>query len=348
MINCKTYLCNAGKAIFVLLFLVSAVSISAQRTSAHATVEPAEILIGEHALVTLRVITPEGTPIGFPQYENELIPGIEVLTMLMPDTTIENSVMTINFHYLITSFDSTLYYIPFMPISDGRDTIFSNSFGFKVNSPELTEGTLAYIEKLNTAQTNILDFNQLEINDIKPIHKAPFVWTDWLWILWIFLGILLLAAILGGLFYLYLRKKNKGYFFVPPVVIPAHVRAIAEIDKLKSEKVWQQGREKDFYTKLTDILRIYMSERYGVNALEMTSGEIMNEIEEIAETDSVCENLKQILSVSDLVKFAKYKPFIDENDLSLVNAYFFVNQTKESPLPPKEGTESGTDENNDK
>ncbi|MDR0332931.1 MAG: hypothetical protein LBI15_05650 [Dysgonamonadaceae bacterium] len=328
-----------GKTIFVLLFLVSAVSVSAQRTSAHATVEPAEILIGEHALVTLRVIAPEGTSILFPEYENELIPGIEVLGMLPPDTTIENSVMTINFHYVITSFDSTLYYVPFMPISDGKDTIFSNSFGFKVDSPELTERTLTEIERINTGQTSTLDFEQLEINDLKPIHKAPFVWTDWLWILWIFLGVLLLAAILGGLFYLYLRKKNKGYFFTPPIVIPPHVLAIREIDKLKAEKVWQQGREKEFYTKLTDILRIYMSERYGVNALEMTSGEIMNEIEKLAETDSVCENLKQILSTSDLVKFAKYKPYIDENDLSLMNAYFFVNQTREADPIEKEKKE---------
>jgi hypothetical protein len=313
----------------LLLFFVCVISMSAQRTSVQATVQPAEILIGEQALVTLRVITPEGTEIKFPQYENELIPGIEVLGAFPGDTTIENSVMTFDVHYIITSFDSTLYYIPFMPISDGIDTIFSNSFGLKVNSPELTERTLAEIERINTGQTSILDFEQLEINDLKPIHKAPFVWTDWLWILWIFLGVLLLAAILGGLFYLYLRKKNKGYFFTPPVVIPPHVLAIREIDKLKAEKMWQQGREKEFYTKLTDILRIYMSERYGVNALEMTSGEIMNEIEKIAEVDSVCENLKQILSVSDLVKFAKYKPYIDENDLSLINAYFFVNQTRE-------------------
>ena len=48
----------------------------------------------------------------------------------------------------------------------------------------------------------------------------------------------------------------------------------------------------------------------------------------------VCGNLKQILTTADLVKFAKYKPYPDENDMSMVNAYLFVNQTKEDdPLP---------------
>src|SRR5690606_36569190 len=125
------------------------------------------------------------------------------------------------------------------------------------------------------------------------------------------------------------KKKKKGYIFKPPVVLPAHVRAVNELDKLKSEKIWLQGREKEFYSRLTDILRRYIYEREGINAMEMTSGEILNSVRQISEVDSVYENLKQILTTADLVKFAKYKPYADENDLSMVNAYFFVNQTKE-------------------
>lgn len=121
------------------------------------------------------------------------------------------------------------------------------------------------------------------------------------------------------------------------MVLPAHVRAANELDKLKAEKIWQQGREKEFYSKLTDILRRYIYEREGINAMEMTSGEILNNIRQISDVDSVYDNLKQILSTADLVKFAKYKPYPDENDLSMVNAYFFVNQTKEpDPIPTKE------------
>ncbi len=148
---------------------------------------------------------------------------------------------------------------------------------------------------------------------------------------------MLLIAIIGFIIWLVLKKKRKGYIFKPPVVLPAHVRAIRELDKLKEEKIWQQGREKEFYSKLTDILRNYLVEREGINAMEMTSGEILNEVRKLLEVESVYNNLKQILSTADLVKFAKYKPYPDENDLSMVNAYFFVNQTREpDPVPEKE------------
>lgn len=324
-----------------LLLLLSAVQLSyAQKASVQATVQPAEIQIGEQALINLKVIAPKDKTIQFPVYQKEIVPGLEVLAMLPPDTVIENNVATMNFKYVVTSFDSTLYYVPHMPVFDGTDTIFSNSFGLKVTSPVLKDSTVAYLEKLNTQQTDSIDFNQLQLNDIKPIQKPPFVWTDYLWVLWIVLGFILLLLLIGLIIVLVLRKKKKGYFFTPPVVLPPHIRAIQALDVLKTEKIWQQGREKEFYTKVTDVLRRYIFERYRVNAMEMTSGEILDEIRKKSENDSVYDNLRQILSVADMVKFAKYKPYPDENDLSMMNAYFFVNQTKEpDPLPEKEEKE---------
>lgn len=334
--------------LMVTLSLVGVSGLHAQRASVHATIQPTEILIGEQALINLKVSTPKDKLIQFPVYEKELVPGIEVIGMLPPDTTIENNVMTINFRYLVTSFDSTLYHVPHIPIFDGTDTIFSNSFGLKVTSPELTDSTLAYLERMNKGETDSIDFKQLQINDIKPQRKAPFVWTDYLWVLWILLGVMLLLALIGVIIFLILRKKKKGYFFKPPEVIPAHVRAVRELDKLKQEKIWLQGREKEFYSRLTDILRSYIWERKGIQAMEMTSAEILHEVRMVAETDSVYENLKQILTTADLVKFAKYKPYPDENDLSMVNAYFFVNQTKESdPLPDPNQKETGEDDDRD-
>src|SRR5690554_6713817 len=325
----RPHITFSGRAAMIALFIISIAPLSAQRASVHATVQPTEIMIGEQALINLKVITPKDKAIQFPVYEKEIIPGIEVITMLTPDTTIENNVMTLNFKYVITSFDSTLYHVPHMSVFDGTDTLFSNSFGLKVTSPQLSDSTLAYLEKINKGETDSIDFNQLQLNDIKSVRKAPFVWTDYLWLLWIVLGIMLIIAVIGVVIYLVLMKKKKGYFFKPPVILPAHVRAVKDLDKLKEEKIWLQGREKEFYSRLSDILRRYIHEREGFNAMEMTSGEILNEIRKVSDVDSVYDNLKQILSTSDLVKFARYKPYPDENDLSMVNAYFFVNQTRE-------------------
>lgn len=325
------------------LCLLVVASLSAQKASVQATVQPTEILIGEQALINLKVITPKDKTIYFPVYETEIVPGIEVIAMLPPDTIIENNVMTLDCKYIITSFDSTLYFVPYIPVFDGTDTIYSNSFGLKVVSPELSDSTLAYIEKINRGETDSLDFRQLQLYDIKPIRKAPFVWKDYLWVLWIIFGIMLFLLLIAAIIYFILKKKRKGYFFTPPVVLPPHVRALNELDKLKAEKIWRQGREKEFYSRLTEILRVYIFEREGINAMEMTSGEILNEIRKVTDVESVYENLKQILSTADLVKFAKFIPYPDENDLSLVNAYFFVTQTRE-PDPITMEDESGTED----
>lgn len=324
------------KLTILLLLLLTTINmpIFAQRASVQATIQPAEIEIGEQALINLKVIAPKSQTIHFPIFEKDIVPGLEVITMLPPDTTIENEVATMNFKYVVTSFDSTLYYVPHLSIFDGTDTIFSNSIGLKVTSPVLTDSTVAYLEKLNTGQTDSIDFKQLQLNDIKALQKPPFVWTDYLWLLWIVLAVVVLLLLIGVVILMVLRKKKKGYFFTPPIVLPPHARALSELDQIKAEKIWQQGREKEFYTQITDTLRRYIHERFKINAQEMTSAEILSEMVKKVEIDSVNDNLRQILLVSDQVKFAKYKPFRDENDLSIVNAYLFVNQTKEAdPIP---------------
>lgn len=318
--------------IILFLFLGMLFSLQAQRVSVQATVQPSEILIGERALINLQVIAPKETEILFPVYQDSIVGGLEVLSMGNPDTTITDNVRTINMKYLVTSFDSTLYFVPSMPVSDGIDTIQSNSFGLKVTAPQLKDSTLAYLERMNSGQTDSIDFEQLQLNDIKPIQKLPFSWKDFLDLLWIPVIVLLLLAIVGAIIYFIIRKNKKGYFFTPPPVLPPHVRAMKSLDKIKTEKIWQQERYKEFYTQLTDVLRRYISERYGVNSLEMTTGEILSTMRTKSEEDSVYENLKQVLVIADLVKFAKHKPFTDENDLSMMNAYFFVNQTKQEEL----------------
>ena len=105
--------------------------------------------------------------------------------------------------------------------------------------------------------------------------------------------------------------------------------------------MWQRGLEKQFYTQLTDILREYIDKRFGIDAPEMTSDEIVTAIHRNTDVTSTTDNLKQILTLADLVKFAKYTPPTEEVDLSLINAYLFVNQTKiEEVKPLLEGEEA--------
>lgn len=312
--------------IFGLLFCLS-LSLSAQRSTVKATIQPSDILIGEQAVINVEVIAPKDRQIIFPVYGDTLITGIEVLKMLPPDTTM-TEVMKITQQYVVTSFDSTLYHIPYMMVIDGRDTLRTNDFGLKVSAPQLSDTTLAYLEKLKNHETDSIDFHALQISDIKPVQDPPFVWQDYLDYIYIPLLILFALVLIATIVYLILRKKKKGYFFTPKVELPPHVVALQGLDNLKASKLWQKGMEKQYYTDLTDILRNYIDKRFNIDAPEMISEDIIVAVHLATDTKSATDSLSQILSVADLVKFAKYTPYADENDLSLVNAYLFVNQTK--------------------
>ena len=87
---------------------------------------------------------------------------------------------------------------------------------------------------------------------------------------------------------------------------------------------------KAYYTELTDVLRTYMAERFGFNAMEMTSSEIIDNLLETNDKESIKE-LKYLFETADLVKFAKHSPLMNENDMNLVNAVEFINNTKVEP-----------------
>ena len=117
--------------------------------------------------------------------------------------------------------------------------------------------------------------------------------------------------------------------------IPPHQKAMKAIDEIKAEKMVSDENPKEYYTRLTDTLRQYINERYGFNAMEMTSSEI---IERLMKTDDPksLDELRQLFTTADLVKFAKYSTLINENDANLVSAIDFINQTKQENVPTEE------------
>lgn len=331
------------KILLIVLLGCLSFSLHAQKSTVRATIQPSDILIGEQAIINVEVIAPKDRNIIFPAYQDTLITGIEVLKMLKPDTVL-TEVMTISQKYVVTSFDSTLYHVPYMQVIDGMDTLRTNDFGLKVSAPQLSEQSLAYLEQLKKHETDSIDFEKLQISDIKTVQTPPFVWQDYLEYLYIPLLILLVLALIGFGVYFFLRKRKKGYYFTPKIILPPHVVALQGLDKLKISKLWQKGQEKEYYTELTDILREYIDGRFAIGALEMTSDDIISAVHLATDTKSATDGLAQILKLADLVKFAKYTPFADENDLSLVNAYLFVNQTKIEERPIEEEQKDSIDQ----
>ena len=171
---------NGVKYLLVLLFCWIVVQTTdAQRTTVSAKVDPSEIKIGQQAILEVKAIAPKGERIGFPVFKDKLIDGIEVLAMQKPDTVIAHEVMTITEKYLITSFDSALYNVSYIPVLAGKDTLKTNSFGLKVKSVELSSSTKDYLKEIK-GKSVPLDFAKLKLHDIKDILSAPFVWTDFI------------------------------------------------------------------------------------------------------------------------------------------------------------------------
>ena len=317
--------------LFLLLFLLAGGKMVAQQTLIDVKIDSTAILIGEQTVLHLTVTTDKDKPVQIVIPNDTLMRGVEVLSLSKADSSvIENDRLLIKQDILITSFDSSLYLLPPLKVIDGVDTVYSNQVALKVSTIPVN------VDKPE------------EFYDIKDIWKPPFVLADYYPLIY---GILLALFLICVIAYIIKRIRNKQSlipFKKPEPKLPPHEQAIKELDEIKQQKLWQQGRSKEYYTLITETLRRYIVDRFDINAMEMTSGEILDIIRKQHEADSVYENLKQILNLSDFVKFAKMNPLPDENDLSMVNAYLFINQTKiEEVAVPETETEGKATETND-
>lgn len=230
---------------------------------------------------------------------------IDTLQQSDPNTLVERQTL------ILTCFDSGAFYIPPVPflqqIGQSRyDTLLSESLLIKVESPQV-----------DTTKA---------IKDIKKPITIPFSWWDLL----PYLIALLAIAGLGYLAY-YFYQKNKRKVIVYEEIIPArpyYEIALEQLDELKQQKLWQNAKEKQYHTKLTDIIRNYIEQRFRVMAMEQTSEEIIGNLRSVSLPPELKEKLQQVLLLADYVKFAKAKPNAAEHELSWRNAYDFIMESK--------------------
>jgi hypothetical protein len=139
-----------------------------------------------------------------------------------------------------------------------------------------------------------------------------------------------LAGIGLVIFYLLRKRKRKEpVFSISKPAEPPHVIALRELDQLRDEKLWQRNEYKQYYTRLTEIIRNYIERRFEIPAMEQTSYDILLSWKKKGYDDpDLYKILKQLLGLADLVKFAKEKPLPTDNEVNLDNAYVFVRNTK--------------------
>jgi len=284
-------------------------------------IDSLQMLIGQQTVLHLKATAKQGAKIVLPSFkpQDQIIPGIEVVeqskgdTMQMGDERIQ-----VSRDYTITSFDEQVYAIPALDVKIDGKNYHGNPLALKVLTVPV-----------DTVHPN-------QFYPAKGVQDNPFLWSEWSFAFWLSL---LMLIICGAMIYLRNRlKKNKPIIARIRIVkkVPAHEKALREINDIKQHHTTaNQETQKEYYTQLTNALREYIVSRFGFNAMEMTSSEIIEHLR-TAGDQKMIDELRMLFSTADLVKFAKYEIPINENDANLLNAINFIDQTKTDELPQEE------------
>ncbi|MCL1822151.1 MAG: hypothetical protein FWG22_04935 [Prolixibacteraceae bacterium] len=313
-----------------MLFVFVVFEMQAQRIKAIARIDSTDVLIGDQMNIELELEKPKDIRVDFPEIGGTLSEYVEIIRKSGIDTAVlEDNKQKLLQKLVVTSFDSGAHRIPpfrFKMYYDGRiDSIESNDLIIKV-----------YTMPIDTTRGP---------TDIKMPYAAPVTLKEIL--PWIFAIILVAASVFLIVYYINRKKQNKPLFSFPAKPkVPAHIVALRELDRIKDEKIWQKDKIKEFYSQITDVVRTYIEGRFGIPAMEQTSEEIFDSFagNPALVSDKAIENLQQMLPLADLVKFAKYQPLPDDHNLMLINAYFFINDTKPIEVNKVEKQQKSNDE----
>lgn len=298
--------------IFLNLLFFAPLFIKAQK--ADARIDTNSILIGDQINLDISFTTSVKNKILWPLLNDTISENIEIIEKSKIDSLLSDDkhLLTLKQKILITSFDSGNFVIP--PIRFNFKKPGDNISHFKESNPLML--------KVNTIAVDTTK----NIMPIKSPIEAPVSFMEVLpWIIAALAFALILFLII---YFIRKRKKNEPLLQIrKKPKRPAHEIALKSLENLKEKKLWQKGMIKKYHSELTEIIRIYFDNRFNIHAVEMTSDEILKEVNNIDISDELKDNIKNMLILADLVKFAKEKPLPSDQELSLNNAIIFVKNT---------------------
>ena len=315
---------------YTLLFVLLtsfAYKAGAQNIQVEAKLKQYTIRIGDQTKLFLSVHQPEKLHVDFPKPADTLVSKVQIVNVGKPDTSADKTDpgnITVIQSYTITSFDAGTYTIPEFSVATSGGTVKSNELTLQVETV-----------KVDTTKA---------IYDIKQPMAVSYTFLDWLkdnWV-WVALAVATILGVIGLIWYLIKRPKKEVVVIEKSAPgLPPHVIAINKLKELRERKLWQEGATKQYYIELSDVLREYLEKRYAIKTHEKTTDEIFDSLKRISITAENRKILKDILVLSDLVKFAKEKPLPPENEQCMDNAIRFVSATQQAaPLGNKEGAKA--------
>lgn len=300
--------------LFIVLFGWGTGRVFAQNIEYGAELDTVYMMIGDQQHLRFKVKSDGIVSVRFPLLKDTLAGGVEIISGPARDSVKgKDGKWLFQESYVITAFDTGVYTIPPQAITvangDYNNVLRTEPLVFAVNTYKVEEQKGNY--------------------DIVAPYRTPLNMAEILpWILWLAGGLLAVALIV---WYVIRRKKNKPLFSQEKkAYIPPYVVAMEELERLKSEKLWQIGKEKEYYTRLTDAVRQYLADELQIPAVEQTSSETVQALERNVLVDGGdVVKVAEMLQTADFVKFAKSTPLPDENVRNLDIAYDFLQHTNE-------------------
>ena len=321
------------KYVFLLILLIPVVFSRGQEFHATAKLDSNVMLIGDQVNMRLSFSFPSRAQVLWPSIKDTILGNILVIDRSNIDTTwsADKKNIILSQSLRMTCFDSGFYTIP--PIRFYYRVLPDTTVRFEQTD---LQTLMVHTVAVDTTQA---------IKPIKGPVKIPVSWTEYL--RWILIGLVFLSIVGFFIYYFLIRKKGEPVFMLRPKVryLP-HEQALMELEKLRVKKLWQAGKMKEYHTELTDILRKYIEDRFHLMAMESTTAEILGDLEALAFFPAESRiKLGGILSLADLVKFAKYVPAPGDNEKSMEEAVGFINTTfaiPDQPRPEKEQVVDGS------
>ena len=276
-----------------------------------ASIDSTMLMIGDQTAMHLSVTQEANERVEMPVFGETLQDGIEIVDRSAVDTTtLPDGRLQLSQKLTLTSFKDSLFAVAPIAVVSGGDTFWTEPMALNVIQPFEVDSSLA-------------------ITDIKDIEKAPIYW--WGIIRWILLALGIIGLFIGAYYgVLWYRKHffKEEEVIEPELLRPADEVALEKLDEIKAQKIWKDGKVKEYQTELTDVVREYIGRRFDVQSTEKTSDETLRAMKPLIDKELFAK-LSKMLQLADLVKFAKWHTTPDENEQALSTAYEFVNETRE-------------------
>ena len=302
--------------LFLIFALMALTGLKAQNVEVEGKVNDTKVQVGKPFTLDLSLKVPYGWFVEWNDFAiDTLSEQIDIIKRSEVERTADaDSNVIVKQQLTLMTFDTGQIQVPPVALT------YAKSF----DDPDRLK---AYTDPINLYSTTITVDTTMAYKPIVEPIAAPIQMKEvFPWIL----AVLLLALAVIGIWYWRKHRKVKvdadGNIIRGPV-IPPYDKAVDDLKRLREEKIWQSGKVKEYFSSLTDIAREYIEGQFGVNAVEMTTDDILEEIKPLHFPKETYDKLKDTMEVADLVKFAKYSASTLESDTALSSMTEFVNES---------------------